>query len=60
MLRSSKDSLYDEEGQIIFNALDWILSNSLNRYSGIYYNAKFGHYTQEWVLYMKTGPALER
>ena len=35
MLRSSKDSLYDEEGQIIFNALDWILSNSLDRYSGI-------------------------
>ena len=39
MLRSSKDSLYDEEGQIIFNALDWILSNSLDRLFNLLFNS---------------------
>ena len=35
ILRSDKDSLYDDDGLIIFNALDWILSISLDRYSGM-------------------------
>ena len=53
MLRSNKDALYDNDGLIIFNALDLILSISLDKFSGMLS-------CQTWAQHSKVGLTHEK